>query len=484
MGSAKYRVAIVGAGRIGGLLEGERPPSAFRKPHSHFASYNAVDETEVVAVAGRSEGRLQMFTERYGITNLYTDYREMIEKERPDIVSVTTQTIHKAEVITFAAEQGVRGIFAEKALCSSLEEADRIRDAVNANGGGLQLRRGATAPRRLPTAARGDSARRHRRAEVRILLLAHRPHEAPLAHDRHAGVPIGGPSAGLGGGEARTARRPAGRRKSQGSPRGHGHAPASAAPADAERCGEPVRAAGRHGLRRPAARLFASGLRQRGRGGLHSLEPRDRVRDTRDRGPRDRMGRRRGHSPASQGWRQRHRGEAVRGVGRESEPSPPFATSSTSWRRASARAATSTSRTKSARRSLGWRGRTCRARNASTCPSRARAARCTYQTTRQSNQERRNTLAGFITRPVVTGRKGVVTSGHYLATAAGFRIMENGGNAIDAAAAMCIAVDLMEPQSCGIGGEVPTLVYPANEGQGIRPQRHGMVAAGVHDRLV
>ena len=74
-------------------------------------------------------------------------------------------------------------------------------------------------------------------------------------------------------------------------------------------------------------------------------------------------------------------------------------------------------------------------------------------------------MAGFITRPVVTGRKGVVTSGHYLATAAGFRIMENGGNAIDAAAAMCIAVDLMEPQSCGIGGEVPTLVYPANEGK-------------------
>ncbi len=37
------------------------------------------------------------------------------------------------------------------------------------------------------------------------------------------------------------------------------------------------------------------------------------------------------------------------------------------------------------------------------------------------------------TRPVVMGRRGVVTSGHYLATAAGFRIMEQGGNAIDAA---------------------------------------------------
>ena len=72
-------------------------------------------------------------------------------------------------------------------------------------------------------------------------------------------------------------------------------------------------------------------------------------------------------------------------------------------------------------------------------------------------------MASFITRPIVTGRRGVVASGHYLATAAGFRIMENGGNAIDAAAAMCIAVNLLEPQSCGIGGEAPTLVYSAKE---------------------
>lgn len=134
MGEARYRVAIVGAGRMAGLLEGERPPSAFRKPHSHFASYAAVEETEVVAVAGRNEGRLAMFAQRYGMTNTYTDYREMIRRERPDIVSVTTQTIYKAEVIAFAAEHGVRGIFAEKALCSSLEEADRIRDVLTHSG--------------------------------------------------------------------------------------------------------------------------------------------------------------------------------------------------------------------------------------------------------------------------------------------------------------------------------------------------------------
>ncbi|MBC8230322.1 gamma-glutamyltransferase family protein [bacterium] len=69
----------------------------------------------------------------------------------------------------------------------------------------------------------------------------------------------------------------------------------------------------------------------------------------------------------------------------------------------------------------------------------------------------------FTTRPIIMGTRGVVTSGHYLATAAGFRIMEQGGNAIDAAAAMCFCLNLLEPQSNGIGGEAPTLVYSARE---------------------
>ena len=74
-------------------------------------------------------------------------------------------------------------------------------------------------------------------------------------------------------------------------------------------------------------------------------------------------------------------------------------------------------------------------------------------------------MTTFTTRPVIMGTRGVVTSGHYLATAAGFRIMEQGGNAVDAAAAMCFCLNLLEPQSNGTGGEVPTLIYSAKEGK-------------------
>ncbi len=69
----------------------------------------------------------------------------------------------------------------------------------------------------------------------------------------------------------------------------------------------------------------------------------------------------------------------------------------------------------------------------------------------------------FSYRPVIMGRRGVVTSGHYLATEAGYRMFQMGGNAIDAAAAMVFCEILLEPQNCGIGGEVPTLIYSARE---------------------
>ncbi|MCJ7736565.1 MAG: gamma-glutamyltransferase, partial [Anaerolineae bacterium] len=71
----------------------------------------------------------------------------------------------------------------------------------------------------------------------------------------------------------------------------------------------------------------------------------------------------------------------------------------------------------------------------------------------------------FTTRPVIMGTRGVVTSGHYLATAAGFRVLTQGGNAIDAAAAMCFSLNLLEPHNNTTGGEVPTLVYSAREGR-------------------
>jgi predicted dehydrogenase len=133
MSKTKYRVAIIGTGRMGGFIEDELPVNQFWKPYSHFCAYEAIEETEVIAVANRGEERLKRFSERFNISNTYLDYREMIEKEKPDIVSVTTPSFARAEPIIFCAENGVKGIYSEKGLCASLEEADRIAEACRKN---------------------------------------------------------------------------------------------------------------------------------------------------------------------------------------------------------------------------------------------------------------------------------------------------------------------------------------------------------------
>jgi gamma-glutamyltranspeptidase/glutathione hydrolase len=66
-------------------------------------------------------------------------------------------------------------------------------------------------------------------------------------------------------------------------------------------------------------------------------------------------------------------------------------------------------------------------------------------------------------RPLILATKGLITSGHYLATAAGYRVALMGGNAIDIAATVCFCLNLVENQNCGLGGEVPALIYSAKE---------------------
>jgi len=83
----------------------------------------------------------------------------------------------------------------------------------------------------------------------------------------------------------------------------------------------------------------------------------------------------------------------------------------------------------------------------------------------------------FATRPVIMGTHGAVAAGHYLAARAGLRMLELGGNAIDAGAAMGFALALLKPNQNGIGGECPILIYSADRGrafaingQGVAPR--------------
>ena len=87
-------------------------------------------------------------------------------------------------------------------------------------------------------------------------------------------------------------------------------------------------------------------------------------------------------------------------------------------------------------------------------------------------------IASAGTRPYVMGTRGVVVSGHHRASDAGLDMLKAGGNAVDAGVATVFAQAVTEFDRFGIGGEVPILIYSAEQdrvvavnGQGQAPRR-------------
>ncbi|MCY3784456.1 MAG: Gfo/Idh/MocA family oxidoreductase [Chloroflexi bacterium] len=134
------RAGVVGLTGIGANrpAPGPGPGTGFEMPHSHVAAYRHVAGTEPVAVCDIVQEKLDDFhctwSDVLPDVRGYTDYREMLDREQLDVISVATPDDRHAQIVIDAVDAGVRGIVCEKPIASTLADADRMIAAVEAAG--------------------------------------------------------------------------------------------------------------------------------------------------------------------------------------------------------------------------------------------------------------------------------------------------------------------------------------------------------------
>ncbi len=107
-----YRVAVIG--RTGKGNYG----------HGLDTVWTTIKNVEVVAVADDNEKGRAEAARRLKAKAAYADYRQMLDKERPQIVSVATRWLDQHHDMVVACAQAGASIFLEKPMCRTLAEAD------------------------------------------------------------------------------------------------------------------------------------------------------------------------------------------------------------------------------------------------------------------------------------------------------------------------------------------------------------------------
>lgn len=113
--SKAVRVGIVGAGIFG---------------QWHLKAFTQLQndgKAELVALADLIEEKRNRAAEDYGVTP-YADYKEMIEKENLDAISVVTPDAFHADIVLYGLEQGLH-VLCEKPMATTMEDCYKIIEA-------------------------------------------------------------------------------------------------------------------------------------------------------------------------------------------------------------------------------------------------------------------------------------------------------------------------------------------------------------------
>jgi predicted dehydrogenase len=122
---------MVGLGRVAWLLE--RDPLR-GKPATHWGAWQQVKGVKLAAVCDIDPQRLEAFQAAFPKVKGYLRYEDMLAQERLDLLSIAAYADTRCEMVLAACKSDVRGIWCEKAMATTLQEALRMERAVKRHG--------------------------------------------------------------------------------------------------------------------------------------------------------------------------------------------------------------------------------------------------------------------------------------------------------------------------------------------------------------
>ena len=131
----KLNCAVIGCGRIG---------CGFDDNHSnliktHAGSYFKNSQTNLVALCDIDKKKIEKYAKKYKISKTYTSTSELFKNEKLDCVSICTLVSTHLKIVEEAANSGVKGIFLEKPISDSINDAKKIIEICKRNKIKLQI---------------------------------------------------------------------------------------------------------------------------------------------------------------------------------------------------------------------------------------------------------------------------------------------------------------------------------------------------------
>lgn len=131
MPQEKYRVGIVGLGRMGSTIDAEvEGYPSITLPYSIAAAVRAIPQLELAAGCDIIEEKNEAFRKKWGVAETYRSYDEMLDRARLHMVAICTPGPFHAPMAPRAAKRRVPMIYCEKAMACSMKEADQVRKEV------------------------------------------------------------------------------------------------------------------------------------------------------------------------------------------------------------------------------------------------------------------------------------------------------------------------------------------------------------------